>query len=127
VWQPPAASLGGPVPSVHRQQVPGGLALPPFSLAEGCKLTVVLAPAGFHFKAHHPTDVLRPDQVFADRRPPTMPPPVSASGHSEFSRFHKTRCLPTVEVLADRKNEPPEGGPSTCVVSGKLKTAFCWI
>lgn len=106
------AGGGDPVPGIHRQQVPRRLPLAAFGLLECGKLPVVFPSAGFQLETHHPTDVLRPDQVFVDRGLPTMPLLVSAPSHSEVSGNHTTRCPTTVGRPADGKeNGPPGDGP----------------
>lgn len=95
-WIAHLATAGGgdPVPDVHRQEMPHRLPLTAFGLSHGSKLAVVFSLVGFQLETHHPTDVLRPDQVFVGPGlpKPTMPPFVSESSHSEFSGIHTTRC-----------------------------------
>lgn len=89
------AGGGDSVPDIDQQEMAHRLPLTPFGLSHGGKLAVIFPLVGFQLETHHPTDVLRPDQVFVGPGlpKPTMPPLVSASGHSELSGIHTTRCL----------------------------------
>lgn len=113
------------MPSVHRQEMPGRFPLTAFGLLEGGKLPVVFPSAGFQLETHHPTDVLRPDQVFADRRLPTMPLSISALSHSEVSGNHTTRCPTTVGRPADgKKTDRPKAARNVCVEPESSRSHF---